>query len=77
MSTASDRFVVLRGGLMVPLEPMLLLLDLEARGFRIARDGSTIKVGPASQLTDDDRDALKRWKPHVLALVDYQPEVVQ
>jgi hypothetical protein len=77
MPTGSDRHVLLRGGLAVPLAPMLLLLDLEARGLQVSRIGDDILVRPAGQLTDADRAALGRWKVHVLALVDYAtPEVM-
>src|SRR5262245_10056029 len=31
----SDRYVYLRGGLCVPVEPLQLLLNLEARGFQL------------------------------------------
>ena len=73
MSTASERFVWLRGGLVVPVEPVILPLDLEAQGFTLSRDGDDILVSPFSKLTEDDRRNLKLWKSHVLALLDYQP----
>jgi hypothetical protein len=69
--TASD-FVILRGGLSVPITPLLLLLDLEARGFRATRDGDDL-VQPGRDLTADDRTAIRRWKLHLLALLDYDP----
>lgn len=76
MQTSSDRFVVLRGGLALPLEPVTLVLDLEARGFHLGRgDDDRIVVRPFSRLTDSDRAALRRWRHHVLALIAYVPEV--
>ena len=77
MSSTSDRFVILRGGLTVPIDPLLLLLDLEARGFTVARDGDDLSVRPRAQLTDQDRARLRQWKPDVLALLDYEPPSVQ
>lgn len=78
MQAGSERYVSLRGGLTVPLEPLLLVLDLEARGFRLVPDGDWIIVAPFSQLTDDEQQLLRRWKFHVLALLDYRaPEVLQ
>lgn len=71
MSAACDRYVLLRGGLALPIEPVRLLLDLEAAGFRLSRDGDDILVRPFSRLREDDVRALKRWKAHVLALIDY------
>lgn len=77
MATASERYVLLRGGLAVPVEPMLLLLDLERRGLQVSRAGDDILVRPSGHLTETDRAGLRRWKLHVLALVDYPaPEVM-
>ena len=76
MSADCDRYVCFAGGLALPLEPVLLLLDLEAAGFKVTRDGEDILVRPFSKLTDDDKRYLKLWKRHVLALLDYtSPEV--
>jgi hypothetical protein len=77
MPTESDRVVVLAGGLTVRVEPILLLLDLEARGFKLWRDGADIVIEPFDRLTDADRRALKTWKSDALALIDYVPEAVQ
>lgn len=68
-ASEADRYVLLRGGLAVPLGPVLLLLDLEGRGLTVRRDGDNLIVRPAARLTDEDRGALKRWKPHLLALI--------
>ena len=79
MAAPSDaRYVQLGGGLVVRLEPLLLVLELEGRGFRLSREGDDIWVRPFSKLTDEDKRELKLWKRHVLALLDYQapaPEV--
>ena len=76
-----DDLVILRGGLTLPLPAVELALDLERRGIRLwTEDGEVLFVGPPKQLTDDDRVALRRWKPHVLALLAYEadsPERVQ
>jgi hypothetical protein len=73
-AASSDRHVCLRGGLCVPLEPLHLLLNLEARGFQLGRkDDDQIWVRPFSQLTDDDTAGLRRWRHHLRALVAYQP----
>jgi hypothetical protein len=77
MPDGSD-LVYLRGGLTLPVGPVLLVLGLEARGFTLRRDGDDILVTPFSGLRDDDKRALRRWKQHVLALLDYVPtEAVQ
>ena len=73
MSVECDRYVMLAGGLAVPVEPVRFALSLEARGFRLSRDDGDILVQPASKLTADDWRYLKLWKPHILALLDYLP----
>jgi hypothetical protein len=81
MATPSEgRYVYLRGGLTLPIEPVRLVLDLEARGFSLTRDAEdVVTVRPASRLTAEDREALTRWREHVRALVRYSaapPEVM-
>jgi hypothetical protein len=73
MSVGSEPFVFLRGGLTVPLAPFQLVLDLEGRGFSMRREGDDLLVVPGGALTNEDRVAIRRWKTHVLALLDYQP----
>jgi hypothetical protein len=76
MPAGSDRYVLLKGGLAVPLEPLRLLLDLESRGFTVFREDGDVVVLPGNQLTDDDCRQIRGWKPHLLALLDYpEPEV--
>jgi hypothetical protein len=65
---------MLRGGLTLPITPVLAVLDLESRGFRLSRDGDDIFISPFSRLTDDDQRDLKRWKLHVLAILDAADE---
>ncbi len=73
---AASDYVPLKGGLCVPLAPMLLVWQLEARGVHLHRDGDDIYVTPWSGVTEQDREELKRWKAHILALLDYEaPEV--
>jgi hypothetical protein len=53
-----------------------LLWDLEARGFSLTQDGDALIVGPHERLTRLDCEAIRKWKPHVLALLSYEaPEV--
>lgn len=72
MPTASSGYVCLRGGLCVPVDAVLLQLELESRGFRLTPDGEQLIVQPGSQLTPDDRARITTWKWHLLALVDYR-----
>ena len=72
MSAACDRFVQLRGGMVVPIEPVLLALDLEARGFRMVSDDGDIVITPFSKLTQEDCRQLRRWKQHVISILNYE-----
>ena len=76
-SDPADRYVQLKGGLAVPVEPLLLLLALEARGITACRDGDALIISPASALTDEECQQIQHWKPHLLSLIDYVPPEVQ
>jgi hypothetical protein len=51
------------------MAPVHLLLDLEARGFQVWREGDYLWVSPSEAITDADAHAIRRWKVHLLALV--------
>jgi hypothetical protein len=78
-------FVVLKGGLTLPVEALRLALALEDRGATFAVDGDDLVVdgppgfltdGPPGFLTEDDRIAIRRWRVHLKAITTYQaPEV--
>jgi hypothetical protein len=72
LASGSDRFVMLPNGPTLPIEPIVLALTLEERGFSLSRDGEdTLLVRPHQGLTHEDRRQILRWKPHLLALLDY------
>ena len=70
-------FVTLRGGLVVPAQSCLLAFELEDRGFTLSRNGDVLVVQPHERLTRDDCSRIRRWKLHLLALLDYTPPEVQ
>ena len=74
-------FVVLKGGLTVPLEALQLAWSLEARGATVGVDGIDLIVeGPRGLLTDADQVAIRRWKRQLMAIAAYRapgPEVVE
>ena len=45
-----------------------ILAAYNTRGVTLRRDGDTLVVTPADQLTDDDDVELRAWKPALLAL---------
>ena len=70
-SEAPSALVALRGGLVVPVSAIVLLIDLESRGVRLERDGGDILIRYRSPVGHEDREALRLHKPAVLALLDY------
>jgi hypothetical protein len=77
--SASD-YVCLSGGLTVPLPALRVLWNLEDRGVHLRLDGDGIVATPRTSLTDADRAAVKRWRGHVVALLQYcqqQRETIQ
>jgi hypothetical protein len=75
---AEARYVTLKGGLTLPVEPLELALRLEAEGFNLRLNGDgELVVEPAERLTDADRAAVARWRRHLVAIVQYcdQPPV--
>jgi hypothetical protein len=72
-------FVVLKGGLTVPLEALQLAWALEDRGATFTIDGIDLVVdGPRGLLTEADQVAIRRWKRHLMAIATYSPpEVVE
>lgn len=79
MPAGSDRFVSLPGGLIVPAEPLMLVIDLQMRGFQLTPCGDgDLEVRPFSRLSPEDCRQLKRWKLHVREiLARYDHEVIQ
>jgi len=47
------------------------------QGFQVTQDGDVLVVCPGTQLTEADCAAVRRWKLHLLALVNYQAPEVQ
>jgi hypothetical protein len=50
-----------------------LLATLRARGVEVLTDGQRVGVRPPGALSDDERKALRRLKPDVLALLVVPP----
>ena len=70
LADSDSRYVLLKNGSVLAIEPLLLTLDLERRGFRLERDDDDIVVSPFSKLTDDDVKNLRAWKPDILRIID-------
>jgi TubC N-terminal docking domain len=55
------------------MSPAALLVELDRQGFTLAVEGDGIRVTPASRLTVELRDRIRRHKPDLLLLLS--PEV--
>src|SRR5262245_32758895 len=69
MSVSASEFVILRSGLALPLAAVKLAIDLESRGIGLAIEGEALAVGPSDRLTDEDREAIRRWRGHLIEIV--------
>lgn len=63
-------------GLTVPMEAFDLFTELDLRGLLLSDLNGSLRIsrkdanGPP-EFTSDDRESIKRWKLHLLALVAY------
>jgi hypothetical protein len=71
--TPSD-FVTLRSGLTLPLAALQFAWHLEERGLHMGVLDDLLTVGPRDLLTPADRDLIRRWKLHLLAIVSYSAD---
>jgi len=66
-----ERFVPLMNGPILPAEPYHLHRQLADRGFSLAKaDATTLMVTPINKLTATDAASIRRWKWHLLMLID-------
>ena len=74
---SADQYVMLKGGLTVPVAALKLALALEARGIPLATDKDHQFISPSdTKLTTTDRFAMLRWRNHLSAIVEYRaPEI--
>ena len=73
---SGSEFVRLATGHVVPLPVVQVLWNLTGRGIRLDLEGENgIIAYPASLLTDRDRQAIRRWRHHVLAVLHESPTI--
>ena len=68
--------IVLPGGLVAPVEALRWLWELEDTGYQIRLDGDELVISPGSQLTRQQRLAIRRHKRPLVTLVRYADEVI-
>ena len=54
---------------------MNVLAELRSRGFTVHAEGCSLKVSPASRLTNEFRQQIKRHKSDILAFLKQAPEL--
>jgi len=64
--------VVLRDGPTVDVEAIRLAIDLEDRGLILTKRDHELLVTIGHHLTEAEREAIRRLKPDLLALVQYE-----
>ena len=76
--SGSNNYVVLKGGLILPMSAVLLALELERRGchLRIDEDDCLV-VSPRDLLSDVDRAQIRLWRTHLKAIVTYEAPSIQ
>lgn len=72
----TDYVVRLKGGVTVHETALALALDLERRGITLTARQGALDLSPKRALTDEDREAVQRWKQHLLAIAGYEPPAI-
>ena len=73
MPFVSDDFVTLPNGPTVPRDVVEFASDLYFRGLQLSVVGPDLDVRPSRLLTREDHDAIRRWKPYLVAIANYEP----
>lgn len=60
--------------LLVPAEAFEVVADLELRGIQLRAVGDELIARPSGSLTEEDCSKVRRWKLHVLAILDFVAE---
>jgi hypothetical protein len=70
-------YVTLKDGPTLPVAPIMLAIDLEARGIPLRTEADhQFMVPDDPRLTPTDRAAIGRWRHHLGAIVEYRaPEI--
>lgn len=77
MAITASEIVTLAGGLAVSLPALRLLWALEERGLHVRLDGDAVLVGPNRALSDEDRQAIRRYRDELRALVAHCERVAR
>jgi len=68
-------YVELLGGLTVPVDAFNVVHEFDRRGLILKQQGELLRIsnadGSKPDLSAGDVERIKRWKPHMLALMNY------
>jgi hypothetical protein len=70
---------MIKSGLLVSIDAIRFALDAESRGLELVpdSDGYGLLAGPRERITDADRDAIRRYRFHLHAILACCDVVVQ
>lgn len=63
--------IELRDGPALPTAAISLALELESRGYTFSVSQDRLILSGGDGLSAEDRKEIKRWRLHLMALVDY------
>lgn len=69
--------IELRYGQALPTTAVSLALRLESRGYTFSVSQDRLILSGGDGLSADDRTEIKRWRLHLMALVDYGKKGVE
>lgn len=69
--------IELRDGPALPTAAISLALALESRGYTFSVSQDRLVLSGGDGLSADDRTEIKRWRLHLMALVDYGKKGVE
>lgn len=69
--------VMLKGGLFVAEEAVVLAIALEGAGITLTATDGVLTAAPRSALTAAQIAAIRQWKRHLLSIAAYEPPQVE
>ena len=68
--SSPDRSIVLRAGIVAPIEALELLWSLESPGLEVTLEGERLAIGPRHLISDHDRAEIRRLSGHLQTCVE-------
>lgn len=71
----ATELVTMKSGLAVSRDALALLWRLEDGGYVVQLDDDRLQVGPSSRVTDEDDQAIRKYRDELIMLVQMCEEV--